>query len=88
MELEKTTQRDVMFFGDAGCRDCVFCRIYFFRGEISALHPEMEFSRPGDSDLNRVPMQGYLAAAMKAVQEHGVKIKGYFAWSFCDNFEW
>lgn len=32
--------------------------------------------------------QEYLAEAMKAVREDGVKIKGYFAWSILDNFEW
>jgi len=38
--------------------------------------------------MPKLYLQGYLAAAMKAVQDHGVKIRGYFAWSFCDNFEW
>ena len=32
--------------------------------------------------------QQYLAEAVKAVEEHGVKLKGYFAWSLLDNFEW
>ncbi|BDA49688.1 beta-glucosidase 6 [Coccomyxa sp. Obi] len=32
--------------------------------------------------------QEYLAEAMKAVREDGVNIKGYFAWSILDNFEW
>jgi len=30
---------------------------------------------------------GYLAAAGSAIRE-GVNLKGYFAWSFLDNFEW
>lgn len=30
---------------------------------------------------------GYLAACQEAIAE-GVKLKGYFAWSFMDNFEW
>lgn len=32
--------------------------------------------------------QEYLAEAMKAVSEDGVNIRGYFAWSILDNFEW
>jgi beta-glucosidase len=30
---------------------------------------------------------GYLKACAKAIDE-GIKLKGYFAWSFMDNFEW
>ncbi len=33
-------------------------------------------------------LQEYLAEAMKAVTEDGVNIRGYFAWSILDNFEW
>ena len=32
--------------------------------------------------------QDYLQAALEAVKEHGVKLRGYFAWSILDNFEW
>lgn len=32
--------------------------------------------------------QQYLAEAIKAVEEDGVLLKGYFAWSLLDNFEW
>lgn len=32
--------------------------------------------------------QQYLAEAVKAVEEDGVLLKGYFAWSLLDNFEW
>ncbi|KAL3135675.1 hypothetical protein ABBQ38_006148 [Trebouxia sp. C0009 RCD-2024] len=32
--------------------------------------------------------QQYLAEAVKAVKEDGVLLKGYFAWSLLDNFEW
>ena len=32
--------------------------------------------------------QQYLAEVVKAVEEDGVNLKGYFAWSLLDNFEW
>ena len=32
--------------------------------------------------------QEYLSEAIKAVEEDAVKLKGYFAWSLLDNFEW
>ena len=32
--------------------------------------------------------QQYLSEAVKAVEEDGVRLKGYFAWSLLDNFEW
>ncbi len=32
-------------------------------------------------------MQSYLSAAHEAI-ETNVKLKGYFLWSFMDNFEW
>jgi beta-glucosidase len=39
-------------------------------------------------DSERVSyFSGYLAAAGTAIQD-GVNLKGYFAWSFLDNFEW
>lgn len=39
-------------------------------------------------DQNRLDFyQGYLKACQEAI-EGGVKLKGYFAWSFMDNFEW
>lgn len=31
--------------------------------------------------------KGYLIACQEAIQE-GIQLKGYFAWSFMDNFEW
>jgi beta-glucosidase len=35
-----------------------------------------------------VYVQKHLKMCQKAIQEEGVKLKGYFAWSFLDNFEW
>lgn len=35
----------------------------------------------------QVFLEGYLAACSKAINE-GVELKGYFVWSFLDNFEW
>jgi beta-glucosidase len=32
-------------------------------------------------------MQSYIDEALKAVEEDGVNLKGYFAWSILDNFE-
>lgn len=39
-------------------------------------------------DPNRIDfLERYLAAIQKAIEE-GVDIKGYFEWTFLDNFEW
>ena len=32
--------------------------------------------------------QGYIQGAIAAVQQDGVNVAGYFAWSLLDNFEW
>ena len=39
-------------------------------------------------DLNRVRYLERHIAAMQAARAQGVDIRGYFAWSFLDNFEW
>ncbi len=40
------------------------------------------------NDLDRIAFYaGYLEACHQAI-ENGVKLSGYFAWSFMDNFEW
>ena len=40
------------------------------------------------NDQDRVDFyKGYLEACQNAM-EGGVQLKGYFAWSFMDNFEW
>jgi len=57
--------------------------------ENGAAFPEPE-TVEGDvlEDPRRVAFyQGYLTACGEAIEE-GVPLKGYFAWSFMDNFEW
>ncbi|KAI0646480.1 beta-glucosidase 1A [Trametes meyenii] len=40
-------------------------------------------------DTDRIDyFKGYTDALLRAVTEDGVSIKGYFAWSILDNFEW
>ena len=39
-------------------------------------------------DPDRIAFLGsYLAAVHRAIEE-GVDVRGFFQWSFCDNFEW
>ena len=47
-----------------------------------------EVTDSGVKDVKRVKfLQDYLAQVLKA-QKEGVPVKGYFVWSFMDNFEW
>ena len=53
---------------------------------------EGEDSMKGESALQdkvRIQfLQEYLKEALKAINQDGVKLKGYFYWSLMDNFEW
>lgn len=46
----------------------------------------------GEAALNDVKRVEYLTSyvneALKAIRLDGVRVKGYFYWSFLDNFEW
>ncbi|TMW81901.1 hypothetical protein EJD97_007442, partial [Solanum chilense] len=42
----------------------------------------------GVNDLQRVDFLRRHFLALKAALKKGVDVKGYFAWSFLDNFEW
>ena len=33
-------------------------------------------------------MRGYISEMAKAIRYDGVNVRGYFVWSFLDNFEW
>jgi len=62
-------------------------------------HPEIYIAENGvavadeivDGEINdqeRIDfLKGYFSAAHKAIEE-GINLKGYFIWSFIDNFEW
>ncbi|XP_067117730.1 cytosolic beta-glucosidase isoform X2 [Osmerus mordax] len=53
---------------------------------------ENGFSQVGLVDLEDVQRAGYYLDTIqevgKAIQEDGVDVRGYFAWSLLDNFEW
>ena len=34
------------------------------------------------------PSEKYISLIVAAVNNDGIKVKGYFAWSLMDNFEW
>ena len=55
--------------------------------ENGAAFPD-EVTESGVKDLKRAKfIQDYLEQVLKA-QKEGVPVKGYFVWSFMDNFEW
>ncbi len=52
----------------------------------AAFHDELVKGKV--NDIKRINFyKGYLQQVLKAKQE-GVKVEGYFSWSFTDNFEW
>lgn len=52
-----------------------------------ACHDEVSLGKVDDSQTRKKFYNAYLCACHKAI-EHGVSLKGYFAWSMFDNFEW
>jgi beta-glucosidase len=56
--------------------------------ENGAAYPDVRGHDGGVGDLERQSyLEGYLAGASRAVAQ-GVPLRGYFAWSLLDNFEW
>lgn len=58
----------------------------FLSVSVCALENEVVGGKGEDSKRIKV-IQSYLEQCYLAIEE-GVKLKGYFAWSFMDNFEW
>jgi beta-glucosidase len=52
----------------------------------AAMADSLEDGRINDSDRNQY-IQDHIEAVNRAM-EHGVDVRGYFAWSLMDNFEW
>jgi beta-glucosidase len=56
--------------------------------ENGAAYPDVRGHDGSVSDPERrAYLEGYLGAASRAIA-HGVPLRGYFAWSLLDNFEW
>jgi beta-glucosidase len=51
--------------------------------------PQEESVEQALNDTARIHYyQGYLQSVVSAINEHGCNVRGYFAWSMVDNFEW
>lgn len=88
-----TTDRGWNIYPD-GFRDMLlkvteeYGRIPIYIMENGASYPDQVSPDGGVHDSERVAyFQGYLRALHEAIQQ-GVDVKGYFAWSLMDNFEW
>lgn len=88
-----TTDRGWIIYPD-GLRDMLlrvtkeYGQVPIYIMENGASYPDEVSSDGGVHDQERAAyFQGYLRALHEAI-ERGVNVKGYFAWSLMDNFEW
>ncbi|MEJ7680296.1 MAG: family 1 glycosylhydrolase [Segetibacter sp.] len=55
--------------------------------ENGAAFPDVVVNNEVDDEKRKTYLHQYIAQVLRAKQE-GINVKGYFVWSFTDNFEW
>jgi beta-glucosidase len=63
--------------------------IYIFENGVSVPgETQLPIAEAVHDDFRTEYYKGYINAMEEAIKEDGVDVRGYFAWSLMDNFEW